>query len=154
YAISLPLLWWMSPVIGGLLLAIPLAALTARPDRRLRALGLLTIPEEREVPEIVARANRLLAEMPPDPGGSAVELLFGDPALLDLHRRALVDRARRRGEVEVDLVVALAKLEEADSVAEALAALTPREKMAVLSSRRGLDALSARAPQIEGRRVG
>jgi membrane glycosyltransferase len=145
YAISLPLLWWMSPVIGGLLLAIPLAALTARPDRRLRARGLLTIPEEREVPEIVARANRVLAELAQATGGDAVQLLFSDPALLDLHRGALVDRARRRGEVEVDLVVALAKLEEAGTVAEALALLTPREKMALLSSRRGLDALLARA---------
>src|SRR5262249_59128725 len=138
--ISLTLLWWRSQVIGGLLLAIPLAALTARPDRRLRALGLLTIPEEREVPEIVARANRLLAEMPPDPGGSAVELLFSDPALLDLHRRALVDRARRRGEVEVDLVVALAKLEGAGSIAEGLAALTPRAKRAVRSTARDIEA--------------
>src|SRR5262249_28375797 len=126
-------------------LAIPLAALTARPDRRLRALGLLTIPEERTVPEIVARANRVLAELPQPADGDAVKLLFDDPALLDLHRGALVDRSRRRGEVEVDLVVALAKLEEASSLAEALALLTPREKMALLSSRRGLNALHARA---------
>src|SRR5262249_16485933 len=97
YAISLPLLWWMSPVIAGLLLAIPLAALGARPDRRLRALGLLTIPEERDVPEIVARANRVLADLAPPADGNAVKLLFSEPALLDLHRGALVDRARRRG---------------------------------------------------------
>jgi membrane glycosyltransferase len=141
YAISLPLLWWMSPVILGLLLAIPLAALTARPDRRLRALGLLTIPEERDAPEIVARANRVLADLAPAADGDAVKHLFSEPALLDLHRGALVDRARRRGEVEVDLVVALAKIEEATTLTEALALLTPREKMAVLSSRRGLDAL-------------
>ena len=146
YAISLPLLWWMSPVIAGLLLAIPLAALTARPDRRLRALGLLTIPEERDVPEIVARANRLLADLAPGTAdGEAVKLLCSDPALLDLHRAALTERARRRGEVEVDLVVALAKLEEATTLAEALEVLTPREKMALLSSRRGLEALMARA---------
>jgi membrane glycosyltransferase len=146
YAISLPLLWWMSPVICGLLLAVPLAALTARPDRGLRALGLLTIPEERHPPEIVERANRLLADLTTAArGGDGVNLLFDDPDLLDLHRGALVERARRRGEVEVDLVVALAKLEEANTIAEALEALTSREKMALLSSRRGLDALTARA---------
>jgi membrane glycosyltransferase len=146
YAISLPLLWWMSPVILGLLLAIPLAALTARPDRGLSALGLLTIPEERHPPEIVERANRLLADLTTAARGSdAVKLLFSDPELLDLHRGALTERARRRGEIEVDLVVALAKVEETNTLAEALETLTPREKMALLSSRRGLEALLARA---------
>jgi membrane glycosyltransferase len=145
YAISLPLLWWMSPVIAGLLLAIPLAALTARPDRRLRALGLLTTPEERDPPEIVARANRLFAERAPPADGEAVNFLLSDPALLDLHRSGIVERARRRGEVEVDLVVALAKIEETTTLTEALALVTSREKMALLSSRRGLDALTRRA---------
>jgi membrane glycosyltransferase len=146
YAISLPLLWWMSPVIVGLLLAVPLAALTARPDRGLRALGLLTIPEERHPPEIVTRANRLFADRGAAArDGDAVSLLFDDPALLDLHRNMLIERTRRRGDVEVDLVVALAKLEETTTLAEALEMLSPREKMALLSSRRGLDALLARS---------
>ncbi|MBV8752909.1 MAG: glucans biosynthesis glucosyltransferase MdoH [Hyphomicrobiales bacterium] len=146
YAISLPLLWWMSPVILGLLLAVPLAALTARPDRGLRALGLLAIPEERDPPEIVARANHLLAaRATAERDDEAVSLLSGDPALLDLHRSMLTERERRRGDIEVDLVVALAKLEETTTVAEALEVLTPREKMALLSSRRGVDALMARA---------
>jgi membrane glycosyltransferase len=141
YAISLPLLWWMSPVICGLILAVPLAALTALPDR-LRALGVLTIPEERDPPEIVARADRLLADLATSTRvGGGVALLFADPALAELHRGFLEERARRRGEVDVDLVVALAKLDEVGTLAEALDLLTPREKMALLSSRRGFDAL-------------
>jgi membrane glycosyltransferase len=144
YAISLPLLWWMSPVICGLLLAVPLAAFTALPDR-LRALGLLAIPEERHPPEIVARTDRLLADLAASArDGDGVKLLFADPALAALHRSLLEERARRRGEVDVDLVVALAKLEEAGTLAEALDLLTPREKMALLSSRRGFDALLGR----------
>src|SRR5262249_20452539 len=146
YAISLPLLWWMSPVIVGLLLAIPLAMFTALPDRRLRGLGLLTIPEERHPPEIVARANALLADLTTAAREcDGLTLLLSEPALLDLHRGALAERARRRGEVEVDLVVALAKLEEANTLAEALETLTPREKMALLSSRRGIEAMMERA---------
>jgi membrane glycosyltransferase len=146
YAISLPLLWWMSPVIVGLLLAIPLAALTARPDRGLSGLALLAIPEERHPPEIVVRANRLFADRPTaERDGEAVSLLLSDPALFDLHRGMLVDRTRRKGDIEVDLVVALAKLEETTTLAEALEVLTPREKMALMSSRRGVDALMARA---------
>jgi membrane glycosyltransferase len=86
-------------------------------------------------------ANRAAATHDRD----AVSLLFGDPALLDLHRSMLIERARRRGDIEVDLVVALAKLEETTTLAEAIEVLTPREKMALLSSRRGLDALMARA---------
>jgi membrane glycosyltransferase len=31
YAVSLPLLLWMSPVIAGLLFAVPIGALTTRP---------------------------------------------------------------------------------------------------------------------------
>ncbi|HEV3185262.1 MAG TPA: glucans biosynthesis glucosyltransferase MdoH [Xanthobacteraceae bacterium] len=145
YAISLPLLWWMSPVVCGLVLAVPLAALTARPDRRLRSLGLLTIPEERHPPEILARANCLLGKLATNANADKLSQLACEPALAELHRHALHERPRRRGEVDVDLVVALAKLEEASTLADALAMLTPREKTALLSSRRGFDALMQRA---------
>ena len=49
YAVSLPLFWWMSPVILGLLLTIPLAMVTSSGvlGRAARRLGLLVIPEER-----------------------------------------------------------------------------------------------------------
>jgi membrane glycosyltransferase len=146
YAISLPLLLWMSPVICGLVLAIPLAALTARPDRLLRPVGLLAIPEERHPPQIVLQANRLSADFASIPSaGSALDLLFEDDALFDLHRGGLGERGRSRGEIDVDLVVGLAKLEEALSIRDAQEMLSPSEKMALLSSRRGFEALTKRA---------
>src|SRR4029077_17797522 len=48
YVVSPSLLLWMQPVVLGLTLAIPLAALTAHrgPGRVLRNLGLLRTPEE------------------------------------------------------------------------------------------------------------
>jgi membrane glycosyltransferase len=154
YAISLPLLLWMSPVICGLVLAIPLAALTARPDRLLRPLGLLAIPEERNPPQIVAHANRLVADFASGPNaGGALALLFEDDALFDLHRAALGERGRLRGEIDVDLVVGLAKLEEALSIGEVQEVLSPREKMALLSSRRGFEALTERAKAIGTHRM-
>ncbi|WP_143046727.1 hypothetical protein AAFG13_17570 [Bradyrhizobium sp. B124] len=57
YAVSLPLLLWMSPVIAGLLFAVPIGALTARPTSG----KLFTIPEERAPPPVLRRANELSA---------------------------------------------------------------------------------------------
>ena len=58
------LLLWMSPIILGLVLAIPLSALTARADagQLARRLGLFRIPEEVAPPPVLAeRARRLSA---------------------------------------------------------------------------------------------
>jgi membrane glycosyltransferase len=46
---------------------------------------------------------------------------------------------RRKGEYEVDLLVGLAKLDDAESVAEASALLSTREKLMVLGHRRGFE---------------
>ncbi|MGA8294076.1 MAG: glucans biosynthesis glucosyltransferase MdoH, partial [Rhodoplanes sp.] len=61
FSVSWPLFLWMTPVIVGLVLAIPLAAVTADAafGRRLQRLGLLTTPEERNPPEVLRRANAL-----------------------------------------------------------------------------------------------
>ena len=53
--------WWTSPVSLGLFLSAPLSLLMARTDlgQMFAALGLLTTPEERQVPPVVARAVEL-----------------------------------------------------------------------------------------------
>lgn len=55
--------WWTSPVSLGLFLSAPLSLLMARTDLGglCRRLGLLTTPEERQVPPVVARAVELRA---------------------------------------------------------------------------------------------
>ncbi|MES2994254.1 MAG: glucans biosynthesis glucosyltransferase MdoH [Pseudomonadota bacterium] len=52
--------WWLSPVLAGLLLAIPLSAWTSRsgPGRWLRRRGLFLIPEELSQPPVLAEADR------------------------------------------------------------------------------------------------
>jgi membrane glycosyltransferase len=50
---------------------------------------------------------------------------------------------RKRGEVEIALVVGLAKLEDCTTVEEAAAMLPRAEIMAVLTDARGLDRLAA-----------
>ncbi|TBV75876.1 glucans biosynthesis glucosyltransferase MdoH [Pseudoxanthomonas winnipegensis] len=61
YFVSPSLALWMSPVIAGLVLSIPIVALTSArgPGQALRRLKLLSIPEETRPPAILVRAGRL-----------------------------------------------------------------------------------------------
>jgi len=51
----------MSPVVLGLVLAIPVSAVTAWPalGKAVRRLGLLATPEEIDIPAVLRRANEL-----------------------------------------------------------------------------------------------
>ncbi|MFT8243992.1 glucans biosynthesis glucosyltransferase MdoH [Roseomonas sp. BN140053] len=150
YLVSPFLALWMLPVVLGLALAIPLAALTARAGigLGLRRLGLLLIPEERTPPVALQRANllfRQLRDAPPVPS-EAVWRLAGDPALLQAHRRMLPPPRRpRRDPVDAVLLVGLTKVAEAESLEEALAGLSRAEKAAVLGDAGGVDGLLALA---------
>ena len=147
YQVSFSLFAWMTPVILGLLLAIPLAYWSASPmaGRALRRMKLLLIPEETHPPEILARANALVATSAADvQPGSALARLCADPALREAHRAMLPPPAeRRRGDVDAALVIGLAKLDDCAGVGEADAMLTRAEKMAVLADGRGLDRIAA-----------
>jgi membrane glycosyltransferase len=147
YGVSFSLFIWMTPVILGLLLAVPLAQWTASPaaGRWLRRLGLLVAPEESEPPAVLTRANELAAAPTQRAEASALRALFADPALLAAHRAMLPAVARKRGEVEVALLIGLAKLEDCETLDEADAMLTRPETMALLSDARGVDRLMALA---------
>lgn len=76
--------WWTSPVYFGLLLSAPLSALLARPElgATCRKLGLFLIPEEREVPPVVARAAALRADYDRQaPARIEIERLLRGPVL-------------------------------------------------------------------------
>jgi membrane glycosyltransferase len=145
YLVSWSLFVWMLPVILGLSLAIPLAAFTAQetPGRTLRKLGLLMIPEERCPPAVLSRMAQLRRSLEKNDGKQAVPRLLGDRRLLDAHRAMLPPIRRRRDPIEPDLVIGLARLADADSLAEAQASLTAKELTAVLNDHRGLDQLLA-----------
>ena len=146
YEVSYSLFAWMTPVIVGLILAIPLAQWSASPaaGRRLRALKLLLTPEEKDPPEILQRANALATEFDSTDPRGPLERLVSDPALLAAHRAMLPREApRRTGEIDVSRVVAFAKLEDCATLSEAAAVLTPRETMAALADARALDQLVA-----------
>ena len=140
YAVSLPLLLWMMPVILGLLLAIPLAMLSSS-ARAGSATSLFRTPEETSPPQVLRRANEL---------ANALHRTVSCP-LLELRRNADLreahlnnlsgQRPRNRGEVDPHLAIARAKIEDAETFEEAAAFLSPREKFAVLGSQIVLGAL-------------
>ena len=138
YAVSTPLLLWMSPVVAGLVLAIPIAAFTARASigRAFRAAGLLLTPEEREPPAILLRANELTALPRAGSDASPLERLAADRALREAHLSMLDDLPPRgKGEIDVPLAVARAKLADADNRDEAGAMFSRGEVFAVLADR-------------------
>ncbi len=145
-AVSPKFLAWMSPVVVGLLLAIPISATTAWQElgRAVRRLGLLVTPEETEPPGVLQRANELARELAAGrPRGiDALEWLACDTNLRALHTAMLPTTPERKGEFNVDLVLGLAKLNEAGGLEEASSWLSSKEKLAVLGHQAGIERLS------------
>ena len=139
---------WMSPVVLGLGLAIPLAALTGLRGLglALRRAGLLLIPEERQPPAVLARAHALVRASGNDMAGDAIARLAHDPALLGAHR-AMQPAPRRPGVDPIDpvLLVARLKLDEAASLEAARGSLTRAETLAALSDPQATERLMALA---------
>jgi len=82
FAVSMPsVLPWTLPVVGGLLLAIPLAWVTSLPSlgRTLTRVGLCAVPEERDAPLTV----QLAGYRPRADGTGRVLLPEVDPRLVD-----------------------------------------------------------------------
>ena len=129
YAVSLPLLLWMSPVIVGLLFAVPIGALTARP-----APGkLFATPEEREPPPVLRRANELSASADVGIKPALVELRT-DAALLAFHLAQLTPpRAATPDTIDANLAVGCAKIDASDTFEEAAAHLSAREIFSILN---------------------
>ncbi|WP_436643566.1 glucans biosynthesis glucosyltransferase MdoH [Microbaculum sp. FT89] len=147
WAVSPQVLAWMSPAVLGLLLAAPVSALTARlgAGLALRRARLLSIPEESAPPPILTRAEATAAELAERIGAprEACDRLLSDPALLAFHRACLTPaRPHGRGGIDETLVLALARLDAAGSIEEAVRYLSPREKLAVLADCQGLDRLA------------
>jgi len=141
FAVSLPLLLWMAPVIVGLLLSVPIAMLSSGvSDSNSR---LFRTPEQTAPPQVLIRANELA-----NASGEAIACplleLRNDPRLLDAHLMNLPgDQPRHRGQINPYLAIARAKIEDAEIFEEALGYLTARETFAVLNSPAMLRAVCA-----------
>ncbi|HZV04047.1 MAG TPA: glucans biosynthesis glucosyltransferase MdoH [Gemmataceae bacterium] len=131
FAVSLPLLLWMSPVVVGLVLALPLGILTSS---SLRLAGLFATPEESSPPPVVRRANELAACARIEMAG-ALQQLRQDAELLQYHLHSLSHVSRpKSGQIDVPLATARAKIEECTSFEEAISWLDRVESRAVLNN--------------------
>lgn len=147
-SISLPLFLWMTPVVLGLALAIPLVLWTGAARASMPAL--FRTPEEQDPPAVLLRVRQLRATSSTPAPSEAVAHLAAAPKLAAFHRAQLADGERRPGDYASDRLIAAAKIEDAPSLDAALRLLTLREKAAALGDFRALDALLALAsPQGE-----
>ena len=131
YAVSTPLLLWMSPVIVGLVLAIPLGLLTSR---RSGAAGLFATPEDNRPPPVVLRAKELTASARSQVTGALQQLRQDAEFLrchLDLLPRTSQLKPRR---VDVPLATARAKIDQCETFDEAVDWLDKAEIRAVLNN--------------------
>ena len=146
FAVSLPLLLWMAPVILGLLLSIPIAMLSSSGSNA----GLFRTPEETSPPQVLLRANELAHEAG-QVAASALLELRNNRQLLENHLANLpAGESRTRGKIDPHLAIARAKIEDAETFDDALGYLTTRETFAVLNSPTMLRAVFA-LPRGEGR---
>ncbi len=138
--------WWLSPVLAGLLLAIPLSALTSRsaPGRWLAAHGIFLIPEEIAQPAVLAEADRYVAAFPATP--RFVDAVI-DAAVHALVLRAIPARAPARGAK----AAAQARLVERAAMAGPQA-LTKADQLRLLADGQALRALRARVLAHDARR--
>lgn len=113
YTLNPAYLWWLAPVVGAMVLSIPLSVYSSRVSlgRRLRAAGLFAIPEETRVPPELRRVTELCArpeeeagfiDAVMDPMVNALCCATGiarprQPLDIRLQRASLVDRALAHG---------------------------------------------------------
>jgi membrane glycosyltransferase len=152
--VSLPLFLWMAPALAGLVLALPLSAASGSIAlaRGFEFLGLLTVPEEIEMPRVIALRDEIEARLETTLAGATIARLVEDELARQRHFAGVLPRpAATRGHPDVMLMTARAKLDDAHTVAEALGWLTPPERLAVLGDRELFQALACLAKPDEAK---
>jgi membrane glycosyltransferase len=147
WAVSLSLALWMLPVVLGLALAIPLALVTGRRW----AGGLLRTPEDVTPPGVVSRAATLQREWTARTNVD-VSCLLRDRSLLEAHKAMLPPPRRPRLDpIDVTLLSARTKIDEAETLTAALAGLAMTELAAALGDAVALERLAALASSTDRR---
>jgi len=128
-----PFPWWLTPIIGGLLAAVPLSVLGSRTSlgRAWERAGLLLIPEEIDPPPVLVAAQRHATALADRQVGFEAALL--DPIVHARVSAAAVDRATPRGAKGAARARLLAKAREFG-----LGVLATEEKLRLLADRTAL----------------
>ncbi|QNT78356.1 glucans biosynthesis glucosyltransferase MdoH [Entomobacter blattae] len=148
WEVSHSLFLWMTPVLLGLLLAIPLVYGTAsRPwGLWLKKKKLLLIPEEVNPPPVLRLQWAAREEVKGCKIGNAFEIFKHAEGVSTVHKEALGPERQRGEPINPDLLVGLLKLEESASLQEAQIKLTKKEKAAIFTVKEGIE-LVARIPE-------
>lgn len=149
WLVSPSLALWMSPVVLGLALAIPLALWTARRGSFAR-LGLLRIPEEVQIPAVLARATSLTRDFASGEQTAPVlpDRLLRDPLLLAAHLSMLVPPRRPWNDpLEIPLLTGCAKLTEAPDLTMAWTAMSRDERLSCLTNAKALELIIVRSKE-------
>jgi membrane glycosyltransferase len=143
--LSPPLLAWLSPALLGLILAVPLARASGSVaiGRALGRLGLLRTPEEAQVPPLVARKLELIAAASPMPRDGLHFLARNREARLTHIHSNLAPPTEARGQPDPNGLTAEQKLQDAQSLEEALDWLKPSERVHVAGNPQLLARLAA-----------
>lgn len=129
------LLAWMSPVVAGLVLSIPLSWMSGRAGFGifLRRLGLLLVESETTPPSVIKRRDEIVtaaAHLPAD----ALAYFAAEPDQGYAHIAFNLPRPPAPpGHPDADLLTARAKLDSAPTLGVALSWLTPAERIRVAS---------------------
>ncbi|MDE2148220.1 MAG: glucans biosynthesis glucosyltransferase MdoH [Gammaproteobacteria bacterium] len=118
YRLNPDYLWWLAPIVGAMLLAIPLSVWSSRVrlGRCFRRLGLFLIPEESAPPPELQAMLEYLQRAPADPGFIAAVIApdvnalicatgagrIHSPATVRRQRLRLLHRATRDGPEQLD----------------------------------------------------
>ncbi len=136
---------WVSPALLGLFLSVPLSRLSGSRSigRALATVGLLRTPEEMHPPALVLRRLKLLRDAPSLPEDGMHYLAKNREARLAHLYGNLPRPADPRGHPDPHAFTAEQKLVDARTLEEALAWLTPIERVEVAASARMLAQLAA-----------
>jgi membrane glycosyltransferase len=145
--ISPSLVAWMSPTIAGLILAIAISWASGQLfiGLALKRAGLLLTPEESVPPDIATRANALASQLAADghDESDGIRAIHTDQTLRACHDLFLPPVApRRRGQIEPERAIAIAKLNDAETLQDAVDWLKPKERMVVLHDRALIDMIT------------
>jgi membrane glycosyltransferase len=142
--LSPPLLAWLSPALLGLFLAVPLSRASGSEGlgRFLSRLALLRTPEETEVPALIARRQELVRGAGALPDDGLRHLARNRESRLIHINGNLARPADPRGHPDPYAFTAEQKLKDARSLDEALAWLTPIERVEVAGDARLLNQLA------------